>query len=48
MSADTPRGMDPGSPDATADPQSSRWYDAEAGPVVRFSVRPSAYRLVRC
>ncbi|MBT2380193.1 DUF742 domain-containing protein [Streptomyces sp. ISL-111] len=25
----------PGSPDAAADPQSSRWYDAEAGPVVR-------------
>ncbi|MFE2293158.1 DUF742 domain-containing protein [Streptomyces sp. NPDC059452] len=25
----------PGSPDGTADPQSSRWYDAEAGPVVR-------------
>ncbi|MET9476228.1 DUF742 domain-containing protein [Streptomyces sp. NPDC002922] len=32
MSADSSRGAPPGPP---ADPQSSRWYDAEAGPVVR-------------
>lgn len=35
MSADSFRGAPPGSPAASGDPQSSRWYDAEAGPVVR-------------
>lgn len=35
MSADSPRGTGPGSPDGSVDPQVSRWYDAEAGPVVR-------------
>ncbi|NEE24629.1 DUF742 domain-containing protein, partial [Streptomyces sp. SID7982] len=35
MSADSPRGTGPGSPDGTVDPQASRWYDADAGPVVR-------------
>ncbi|MCX4536447.1 DUF742 domain-containing protein [Streptomyces sp. NPDC002596] len=35
MSADSSRGTPPGSPAAPTDPQSSRWYDADAGPVVR-------------
>ncbi|MDF6041204.1 DUF742 domain-containing protein [Streptomyces sp. JH14] len=35
MSADSSWGTPPGTPAAPTDPQSSRWYDAEAGPVVR-------------
>ncbi len=35
MSADSPWDAGPGSPDGTVDPQASRWYDADAGPVVR-------------
>ncbi|MFI6062477.1 DUF742 domain-containing protein [Streptomyces sp. NPDC051286] len=35
MSADSSRGVPPGSPAAPTDLQSSRWYDADAGPVVR-------------
>ncbi|MFV5997873.1 DUF742 domain-containing protein [Streptomyces sp. NPDC056231] len=35
MSADSSRGTPPGSPAAPTDPQASRWYDADAGPVVR-------------
>lgn len=35
MSADSVRGTASGSSPAPADAGSSRWYDAEAGPVVR-------------
>ncbi|GHB04791.1 MULTISPECIES: DUF742 domain-containing protein [Streptomyces] len=35
MSADSVRDTAPGPPHAPADAGSSRWYDAEAGPVVR-------------
>lgn len=35
MSADSVRDAAPGSPPAPAEAGSSRWYDAEAGPVVR-------------